>query len=571
MVAGRQTNEMETGMVASVQLIPAGKATASSQGEDGSTGQGGDGFSLLLSLLDGSGAVPLNEEASDAGLQGDLNIAAEALVSAQALFLNVAPVTGETPKTQLVIPTEGVVEGEQATPLLPLAVQQQPTGKIRENAAALVGVEGETVEAPTGQENGKQENAEAKTPVAPVAAKPDVVVEDSEPTQKENIAQSKTPVETVAAPIADSAPVKPEAAPTEGKQADQKKTKALVTENAAASLVQDAPQAAPTEVATTQAAVPVAQQPATPTTPATPAALANPATPATEQSAAVPATAATPANPATPQAPVAQTPSADADASADGQQQNAKNQQAPVAANSNKPATVPDAPTPQATSQQAAVPAQAPVQQSAATHAGNAAPVGQATPEAVVVNDFNSSQSGTQQQNQAPIQQLVIQPTQTQAGNAAGQEADFARHLQQATTPSPAEQVQVQFRKLQSDGSSKIEIKLEPVELGKVEIKLHVSSDGKTGVHVTTDTRAALEALQRDVRGLERALADAGLKTDSGSLNFSLRGEQQDQQAKRYNNPYGKKSEPEEELEPIGAVVSQTLSVTVDNSLDISI
>ncbi len=33
--------------------------------------------------------------------------------------------------------------------------------------------------------------------------------------------------------------------------------------------------------------------------------------------------------------------------------------------------------------------------------------------------------------------------------------------------------------------------------------------------------------MQRDARGLEKALQDAGLKTDSGSLSFNLRGQAQ--------------------------------------------
>ena len=40
--------------------------------------------------------------------------------------------------------------------------------------------------------------------------------------------------------------------------------------------------------------------------------------------------------------------------------------------------------------------------------------------------------------------------------------------------------------------------------------------------------------MQRDSRGLERALQDAGLKTDSGSLSFNLRGEGQ-------GDPHGRK------------------------------
>jgi len=42
---------------------------------------------------------------------------------------------------------------------------------------------------------------------------------------------------------------------------------------------------------------------------------------------------------------------------------------------------------------------------------------------------------------------------------------------------------------------------------------------------VLAERPETLEMLQRDARGLERALQDAGLKTESGGLSFGLRGD----------------------------------------------
>ena len=44
------------------------------------------------------------------------------------------------------------------------------------------------------------------------------------------------------------------------------------------------------------------------------------------------------------------------------------------------------------------------------------------------------------------------------------------------------------------------------------------------------DNRETLETLKNDSRELQRALLEAGLNTDSGDLNFSLRGEEQQAQ-----------------------------------------
>jgi len=48
--------------------------------------------------------------------------------------------------------------------------------------------------------------------------------------------------------------------------------------------------------------------------------------------------------------------------------------------------------------------------------------------------------------------------------------------------------------------------------------------DGRVSAVVTADNKDTLDLLQRDQRALERALQDAGLKADSGSLSFNLRG-----------------------------------------------
>jgi flagellar hook-length control protein FliK len=105
-----------------------------------------------------------------------------------------------------------------------------------------------------------------------------------------------------------------------------------------------------------------------------------------------------------------------------------------------------------------------------------------------------------------------------------------ARHSQAA---NPAEQIAVQVQRAQVAGQEQINIKLHPAELGRIEVKLEHASDGTLRAVISAERSETLDLLQRDARGLERALQDAGVKTDSGSLNFSLRGQGhgQDQQA----------------------------------------
>ena len=57
----------------------------------------------------------------------------------------------------------------------------------------------------------------------------------------------------------------------------------------------------------------------------------------------------------------------------------------------------------------------------------------------------------------------------------------------------------------------------------EIEVKLEVTQDGRVTATVIADKADTLDMLQRDSRALERALQEAGLHTDSESLNFGLR------------------------------------------------
>ena len=84
------------------------------------------------------------------------------------------------------------------------------------------------------------------------------------------------------------------------------------------------------------------------------------------------------------------------------------------------------------------------------------------------------------------------------------------------------EQVAVQIRRAVASGNDRISIRLHPAELGRVQVRLEVADDGQVRAQITAERAETLDLMQRDQRGLERALQDAGLKTDSGSLSFGL-------------------------------------------------
>lgn len=116
------------------------------------------------------------------------------------------------------------------------------------------------------------------------------------------------------------------------------------------------------------------------------------------------------------------------------------------------------------------------------------------------------------------------------AQSAAARSGSHAHTPSQGQTMTPgsaAEQVALQIQKGAPGIGDRITLHLVPRELGSVEIRLEMREDAAVRAVVLVDRAETLELLQRDARGLERALNNAGLRTDSGSLNFDLRGQGQ--------------------------------------------
>ena len=83
-------------------------------------------------------------------------------------------------------------------------------------------------------------------------------------------------------------------------------------------------------------------------------------------------------------------------------------------------------------------------------------------------------------------------------------------------------------------GAKQFDIRLDPPELGRVDVRLSIDSTGKASAHLTADQPQTLTLLQNDAPALTRALREAGLDVSQDGLNFSLR-----QQAENFNGKSG--------------------------------
>jgi hypothetical protein len=77
-----------------------------------------------------------------------------------------------------------------------------------------------------------------------------------------------------------------------------------------------------------------------------------------------------------------------------------------------------------------------------------------------------------------------------------------------------------------TEGSQTLSLRLDPPDLGKLQIDMKYKKGDPLKVHVVLEKADTASMFQRDAHALETALKNAGLDTDGSSLSFSLAGDQ---------------------------------------------
>jgi flagellar hook-length control protein FliK len=171
---------------------------------------------------------------------------------------------------------------------------------------------------------------------------------------------------------------------------------------------------------------------------------------------------------------------------------------------------------------------------------GTTAPNPNGVPQAAALEDKSAvapaTNSGNPQNQQQALNQsldfgkaldtsLAGQPgyVPVQPGFAAellqAQSAQSAGGLQTAV---PLDALAVQIARKFDEGSSQFEISLHPAELGKLDISLNVSQDGRVHAVLRAERAETLDLLRQDARSLETQLRQAGLDVGSNALSFQL-------------------------------------------------
>lgn len=114
------------------------------------------------------------------------------------------------------------------------------------------------------------------------------------------------------------------------------------------------------------------------------------------------------------------------------------------------------------------------------------------------------------------------QPIQTHAANLTAIPVPTANSTL-ADAPVPLNGLAADIALRAAGGNSRFEIRLDPAELGRIDVRLDVDKHGNVTSHLTVERPATLDMLRNDAPKLQQALEDAGLKTGDSGLQFSLR------------------------------------------------
>lgn len=136
-----------------------------------------------------------------------------------------------------------------------------------------------------------------------------------------------------------------------------------------------------------------------------------------------------------------------------------------------------------------------------------------------------------------------------------------AQRVTEASRAVPLDQLAVEIATRASKGERRFDIRLDPPELGRIDVRLEIDSKGNTTTKLIVERSETLEMLQRDARGLEKALQNAGLKTDAGGLQFSLQQDTQTQQGQQNHAP-GMRGR----LDPLQADAEVMTEVSINNA-----
>ncbi|MES1990594.1 MAG: flagellar hook-length control protein FliK [Pseudomonadota bacterium] len=166
-----------------------------------------------------------------------------------------------------------------------------------------------------------------------------------------------------------------------------------------------------------------------------------------------------------------------------------------------------------------------------------------------------------------------VSTTSTQTNNTATVRIGT---LPGQTTPTqvPAMAIALQVARNLQKGVNRFDIRLDPAEMGRIDVRMEVKKDGKVAAHLIVERPETLDLLRRDASSLQQALNDAGLQANSDSLNFSLRDDNAGNDAQDFTSNLsgnGSVSKADTQPDEIGMSPVYNVNLSANGGVDIRI
>jgi flagellar hook-length control protein FliK len=155
-------------------------------------------------------------------------------------------------------------------------------------------------------------------------------------------------------------------------------------------------------------------------------------------------------------------------------------------------------------------------------------PAGAASPPAVLPT-VAESEKIVDRSAALPETPALVMRAEVPQTSSSGPAPSALSQTGQAQSAAPVDQIApVLVASLQkSDGQQSVTVRLQPAELGQVQIRVDQSVAGAAHIAITADRPETLQLLQRDEPGLQQVLDQAGVASTGRTVSFQVSAQEQ--------------------------------------------
>ena len=110
----------------------------------------------------------------------------------------------------------------------------------------------------------------------------------------------------------------------------------------------------------------------------------------------------------------------------------------------------------------------------------------------------------------------------SQGANPKAGSEGYSQTASRLASMPPSDQLALQIQRAVTAQVQRFSIRLEPAELGRIDVRLDFARDGKVQAAITVERPETFDLMQRDIQSLERSLKESGGQNAGFELNLQL-------------------------------------------------